>query len=113
MRHNYAHVALAAVALLATPADGQGFSTSPMSAPPAMPRDSLPATPLGFLDWLRTRNPATFTGREQLIREHLYALIAQLVKQRFASTQTTEPAKGDSGTRAVIRMGRQVRCSRR
>jgi len=96
MRHNYAHIALVALALLATPADGQGFSTLPLSAPSAMPRDSLPATPLGFVDWLRTRNPATFTGREQLIREHLYALIAQAVKQRFASTQTTEPATGDS-----------------
>jgi hypothetical protein len=41
-------------------------------------------------------NPAAFTGREQVIREHLYALVAQAVKQRFASIQATEPPTGDS-----------------
>ena len=85
-----------ALALLAAPASGQGFSTAPLSAPSAMPADSLTPTPVQFLTWLRTQDPATFTGREQLIREHLYALIAQSVRQRFAATKATEPPKGDS-----------------
>jgi hypothetical protein len=90
------YMAVAAFVLFAAPASGQGFSTAPLSAPSAMPADSLAPTPLQFLDWLRRQDPATFTSRAQLIREHLYALIAQSVKQRFAATQATEPLKGDS-----------------
>ena len=86
--------AVAAFALLSAPARGQGFSTAPLSAPAAMPANSLAPTAVQFLGWLRTQDPATVTGREQLIREHLYALIAQSVRQRFAAPKQLSCRKG-------------------
>jgi len=89
---------LAACAALITPrvVTSQGFSSAPLSVPSAMPSDSLPGTPRAFLDWLRAQDPSAFTDREQQVREHIYALIADVVKQRFASTQATDLPRGDS-----------------
>lgn len=95
-RHLLAVVAAFAPVAVPGTANGQAFSTAPLSAPAAMPADSLPVTSPAFLDWLRTQDPSSLTGREQQVREHLYALIGSAVKQRFASTQATDVPKGDS-----------------
>jgi len=83
---------------LTTPrvAHGQGFSPAPLLAPSAMPRDSMPDTPRAFFEWVQGQDSSTIAARGQQIREHLYALIALVVKQRFASTRATELPTGDT-----------------
>jgi hypothetical protein len=89
---------VAACAMLAAPgaAAGQNFSSAPLSAPAAMPSDSLLSTPQAFLDWLRTHDSSAFSSHEQEIREHLYALIGEIARRRFALTHTIDLPMGDS-----------------
>jgi hypothetical protein len=95
---------LAACAVLLAPgvALGQGFSTAPLSTPAAMPSDSLPVTARAFLDWLRAQDTATFNTRAQEIREHLYALVGGIVRQRFASAHSTDVPQGDTTLAALF-----------
>jgi hypothetical protein len=74
----------------------QSFSPAPLSVPIAFPRDSLPVTAPAFMDWLTTHGPPGLPGDAQQIREHVYALIAQIIKQRFASTHSLDLPTGDT-----------------
>jgi hypothetical protein len=61
-----------------------------------MPNDSLPGTPHAFLGWLRGQDRRTLAGREQQLREHIYALISEVVKQRFGLTRVTDLPQSDT-----------------
>jgi len=95
---------LVACALRVAPgvALSQGFSTAPLSTPAAMPSDSLPATARGFLDWLRTQDTATFNSHAQELREHLYALVGGIVRQRFASAHSIDVPQDDTTLAALF-----------
>lgn len=98
MQRYYLGLILPAFITLTTPgiANGQGFSAAPLLAPSAMPSDSMPGTPRAFFEWVRAQDSSIVAARAQQIREHLYALIAVALKQRFASTQATELPTGDT-----------------
>ena len=78
------------------PAAAQDFSPTPLSAPTGFPRDSLPQTASGFIPWLELRSSALTPAQAQLVREHLYALISETVKQRFTLTHSGNLPSGDS-----------------
>ncbi len=98
MQRQYLCLILPTFMALATPsiASSQEFSTAPLSTPSAMPSDSMPVTPRAFLEWVRGQDSSTVAVRAQQIREHLYALIAVAVKQRFASNHGTALPMGDT-----------------
>lgn len=74
----------------------QDFALAPLSVPAILPNDSLPGTPRAFLEWLRAQTPSALTNREQQVREHVYALIAEIVKQRFNLAQAVDLPRGDT-----------------
>lgn len=84
-------------AVLAVPcvAASQSFSSGPLSSPSAMPSDSLPGTPQAFLGWLRAQDSSTLNSQAQEIREHVYALIGEIARRRYASTHTIDLPVGD------------------
>lgn len=98
MQLQYLCLILPTFIALATPsiANSQEFSTAPLSTPSTMPSDSMPVTPRAFFEWVRGQDSSTVAARAQQIREHLYALIAVAVKQRFASSHATALATGDT-----------------
>jgi hypothetical protein len=84
------------VAAATRPAAGQGFDTLPLTIPVAFPNDSLPHTISEFLVILKHWTPST-QAHDQLLREHLYALIAQVAKERFIRTHATDlPTRDDT-----------------
>lgn len=74
----------------------QNFSSAPLSSPSAMPSDSLPGTPQAFLGWLRAQDSSALNSQAQEIREHLYALIGEIARRRYASAHTVDLPVGDS-----------------
>lgn len=85
-------------AVLAVPcvAASQSFSSAPLSSPSAMPSDSLPGTPQAFVEWLRAQDSSALNSQAQQIREHLYALIGEIARRRYASAHTIDLPVGDS-----------------
>jgi hypothetical protein len=98
MERQFLCLILGAFVALTSPgiANGQGFSTAPLLAPSAMPSDSMPGTPRAFFEWLRGQDSSTLAVHGQQIREHLYALIAVALKQRFAASRAAEVPTGDT-----------------
>ena len=89
---------LAACAVLVAPRAiaAQSFSVAPLASPSAMPSDSLPIRPQAFLGWLRAHDSSALNSQAQEIREHLYAIIGEIARRRYASAHAVDLPVGDS-----------------